>query len=320
MANDIVIQGFFSSDITGVPYFTQGYATLISFFILLFGNDYATFFQAFQIAIFVLSVEFFRRVSLKVLSINNSYFFAILLFLQPASFFYPQSCMYETLLIFCFALFTYSIFGEEFRPFLFSFSAASMLVVHQRSLFVIIIGIVTAARYRERKFLGIFSSFMIFPTIFVVRNGLFYDSWRLASAGDTATNGIREILGGNLADVALNSIYFWSAYSGPAKRGTWYHNVNVWNVFGVPWTHEWLLYLSISMSVLTFILFLSFLWCARIKYKLLSLYLLFVVLSAMVLDGLVIGDSRHRLIFSPFILLAILWLLAERMKTLNRIN
>lgn len=309
MAKDLAQNGFFSPDLTGVPYFTQGYATLISLFYYVFEENFIFPFQVFQVLIFISSIELYRKVSLRVLNENFSYFFGIALVLQPASFFFPLMCMYETLFFFFLAIFAYSIFGSPSNTFLFSLSAAALLVIHQRSLPIVLIGLFLVRDKISSKFLISLFVFMTIPILFILRNGIIYDSWRLATAGDLVITGLNEKGGERLIAFFQNIVFFWSSYSGPLKRGTWFHNLNVWKIFDLDWANVSLLLISLVLQIIIFSFFVYLLFTLFKTIRPLSLFITFSMGSAILIDGLVYGDSRHRLVYSAFTVLSFVFFL-----------
>jgi len=332
MASELSTHGFFSSELRFIPMYNQGYPTFLYLLRESFGSYYVHSAQLIQILAFSISIELIRRVSIQSFHFTQKASFVLCSFLvlSPAGFFYPQEAMYEALLFPLLACYTYCLIGSNskssFRYYAAGLLAALMLTIHERSLLIICVSTLLHHKALQKVFWKSFAFSLSIPIVFVVRNGLYYGTWRLSrGSGNVQENIIRifnnrgqldySVYGGlGSENFFVNMWYFWTTYSGYGKNGTWYHNGTLdffWNNF---FNWESIRIVSLVISFMFLLLFMLGCFKLMVARYTIGLTLFLILFTSSILSGLSYGDSRHRLIFSPFIVLVIVWGLANKNK------
>ena len=267
-------------------------------------------FQVFQILIFLASTELCRRIFAKHVNASESYVLATILLLQPSWFFIPQMCMYEALLIFPLVLFVFLLHSHNSKflsksflaPLLTALSAMTLITIHPRTAIIVGLGLIIFRNLISKSLVYYLFVFSILPFAFLFRNGVVYGSWNLATTSDLARTGLRELMSGNFKEFLYNFACFWTDFSGYGKRGTWYHNATL-DYLVQRQIGDQVRFLEWLISFALFLVLIYGLW-KRLRHSPKFVTFVFMTLfSAAALDGIHFGDSRHRVIFTPLIIL-----------------
>ena len=193
--------------------------------------------------------------------------------------------------------------------------------MHPRALLIVCVILAYLTFLKRLSLYAFFASafgFLIPYLIFSFRNLLAENTFTLSSslwASLTAnqfmsgcqslscvvSRAIQEPVG-FVEQVGLNILHFWSPYSGPLMRGTWFHNVSILTFLDNHGMQTFASLLSMLLMILLFITwFHGTLLLNRISKSFNLLY--FGIFSASLInDALIYGDSRHRLAVMAFAL------------------
>ena len=195
------------------------------------------------------------------------------------------------------------------------------LIVHPRVLFLLLLPLALIALNLKTISNYIFTLLCLFlaPLVMAFRNFYSLDQFTLSTATKYAIGYGHESIG-NCEKVSCyyrgfrdNSLeffieftrnfgYFFTPYSGSLKRGTWFHNLSIYTFLERNNFAQVALYIAIAVSIFTLVAWISGLISYSKKSRHISILGLLTVLSLALTDGLVYGDSRHRLIAVPFML------------------
>jgi hypothetical protein len=329
MAEDIWEKGFLSSQIAGLPVYPIGYGLFLSPMTAIGDNSWYLLAQSAQTLLF----SFASFLLLKVVSNYFSRSIALVTFVvflfHPALFTASTQAMYESLLIPIIIIIYYAsiklnessgkskLFCFYFLPALIGFA----LVVHPRVVFLMLIPLALIAVSLKTIFSYVTVLFCLLfaPISMAFRNFYSLDQFTLSTATKYAFGFGHESIGvcenlscyyrgvkDNFVEFSIefirNFTYFFTPYSGSLKRGTWFHNLSIYtflerNNFA----------LAASFAAVAFSIFILIAWLVGLRSyskhsRLISLIGFLMVLLLALTDGLVYGDSRHRLIALPFML------------------
>jgi len=310
---DFVKYGFWSSKIQGAPYFPVGYSAILWPLAQIGGSKFIMLVQVFQIFLSICTVYLVYKISQKFLGAELSLIVGFVFLLSPA--FTPVSgeAMYESVLMFTFYFYLYlnlksqNNLRKHHLLIVAGVIAGVSAVIHPRVIpWIVAIQIILLGRFGYRRSAIFFSAFFIPVALFLIRSKVANNVWTVSTAGDSFMNDIREGRFGLIFSRGFWwAVHFWAPYSGDAKRGTWMHNFTFY--------HE----IKKATHSTTFVIVLATIFAvASIVAWLIGSILLLkseVVLGAIVLsvpflawitDFLTSGDSRHRLVVMPLLLIA----------------
>ena len=320
---------FLSPDISYQPGYPPGYPYLISLFYRITKSDWIPIAQSFQIILFTISIYLFflliRNHTTTLIAQISSFVLAF----SPAWAVANGEAMYESTYFSLLVIALYTLLpGHETRKplrwFVGGILLGSVVVVHPRGLLVVLI-LVVYFQFIEKKrnlfkcLVGL--GFLIPYLIFSFRNLIAEKSFTLSSAvwasvsANPYLTGCQSILCvaergvadpiSFIAQCFWNICHFWSPYSWPLMRGTWYHNVSLFSIL----TNNDMVFIATLLSYLLMIsIFIG--WVVgtfllpRVSPKT-NFILASIVLASILNDALVYGDSRHRLAVMAFILPAL---------------
>ena len=309
---DLVKFGFWSSQIEGAPTYPLGYPVVLSPLVQIGGTRWIILAQILQVILSIATVYLVYNLSLIFLKKEISLLIGYIFLLSPA--FTPMSgeAMYEPLLMFVFYLYLSSVLklqnsSRNIRWFIaLGVLAGAAIVIHPRIIpWILFIQLILFRKIGLGKSVIFFSSLSPIVILFVIRNKIAHESWTLSDAADSWISDIRP---GNFValfrDGIVNAIYFWSPYSGDAKRGTWMHNFTLYHEIKKI-THSATI---VTLIAVIFAIIAIFLWLfgslllMRSQIPLGNI-VFFIPLLAWITDILTIGDSRHRLVVVPLLLI-----------------
>jgi hypothetical protein len=330
---DLVEFGFWSNQIEGAPTYPLGYPVVLWPLAKIGGSNWISLAQLLQIFLSIATVFLVYRISQVFFKRQISLLISYVFLFSPA--FTPMSgqAMYEPLLMFLFYSYLLSIFSlQNFSrnpswciPI--GFLAGIAIVTHPRIIpWILFSQLILYGKFGLKKSLVIFSSLLPIVLLFLSRNKVAHDSWTLSDAADSWISDIRpENFSMLVRDGVVNAIYFWSPFSGDAKRGTWMHNFTFYHEIKKMTESTNLVFsVAVVLGVAAFSLWLlgSFL---LLKDKLsIGRFVLFIPLFTWGTDMLTVGDSRHRLVVVPLLLIgqvyAFIWLRSEKSNLLEKLN
>jgi hypothetical protein len=283
-------------------------------------------FQTFQILLFLVSIFFYFLVVKKRIGEKIAFVTAVCLSLSPALAVLNGEAMYESLFmsllfITLFILVTPELQLKNNRSFLGGLFLGGTVVVHPRAL--LIVCIILAYLFVRKKlsivaFLSGTTGFMIPFLIFSIRNLVAEKTFALSSslwaaltanpfmAGcqsvSCALNRAIQAPLGFVEQLALNILQFWSPYSGPLKRGTWFHNISFFTYLDNQGLRTLASLFSVLLMLLLFLTWLHGTVLLNRKSKDFNLLLFGIFIVSLINDALIYGDSRHRLAVMAFAL------------------
>jgi hypothetical protein len=323
---DFGSKSFLSPDISFQPYYPPGFPYLLSIFYRLSDSYWIPMAQVFQILAFSLAVYLFFLIVRDNANLQIAQISSLGLALSPAWAVANGEAMYETV-YFSFLVFSLHILisidakRNLVRSFLGGAILGGTVVVHPRALLVAAILVFFLLFFNKAKAINIATAsagFLIPFLVFSLRNLVAEKMFTLSSSFIPALSWNRFMNGCQdltcyadralrepidyLIQIVTNIVYFWSPYSGPLKRGSWFHNFSGFRFLG---THDLVdfavvLSLALMLSIFIFWLYGTFL-LNKISPRLNFLFLSIVVAS-IINDGLIFGDSRHRLAVMAFTL------------------
>jgi 4-amino-4-deoxy-L-arabinose transferase-like glycosyltransferase len=320
---------FLSPDISYQPGYPPGYPYLISLFYRITKSDWIPIAQSFQIILFTISIYLFflliRNHTTTLIAQISSFVLAF----SPAWAVASGEAMYESTYFSLLVIALYTLLpGHEtpkpLRSFVGGILLGSVVVVHPRGLLVVLI-LVVYFQFIEKKrnlfkcLVGL--GFLIPYLIFSFRNLIAEKSFTLSSAvwasvsANPYLTGCQSILCvaergvadpiSFIAQCFWNICHFWSPYSWPLMRGTWYHNVSLFSIL----TNNDMVFIATLLSYLLMIsIFIGWVVGTFLLHRVspkTNFILASIVLASILNDALVYGDSRHRLAVMAFILPAL---------------
>lgn len=324
-------RGLFAKDIPGLPIYPAFYPMFMSLAVkasLLHWVQIVQVLQILLVSLGILSIrEIFKKVS------NNSFanLISILLFISPAWFVASGEAMYESLLFFLASTSLYFLvkYQSERKYFfiilssVFNFLALAthprIVCVYTLALYFIILKSDKNVRVRIKEFLisltisglGVF----LFMSLTYIRSGVFslstalYPSLTLnkvfTQCSDLSCLVERVIQSPTnfIIEFFSNIIEFWSPHSGNLMRGTWFHNISLFQFLE---NHGFASLSTFLGFATTILIFCSWIYGSVNLYKYISInyarFFIFSSLTFMLTDGIVYGDNRHRLIALVFMM------------------
>jgi hypothetical protein len=220
--------------------------------------------------------------------------------------------MYEPTLMFAFYLYLYLILKVQSEPQNYYALACSGIlagfaaVIHPRVIpWIFVVQIILLAKLGLKRGLGFFSFFLAPIIPFLIRNKTAHDVWTLSEAGGYWTTGtFLGNLGTLIKNGFWNAVYFWSPYSGDAKRGTWFHNFTFYHeIKKITQSTTFVILIATIFALVSIIAWLLGSVLIIKSKMLIGSIILYVPLIAWATDFLTIGDSRHRLTVVPLLLI-----------------
>jgi hypothetical protein len=308
---DFAQYGFWSSQIKGAPYYPVGYPAILWPLAEFGGSYWIQLAQILQIFLSVCTCYLVYKISRIYLGTNLSLVIGFVFLLSPA--FTPVSgeAMYESVLMFAFYFYLYLILNSQnnlLKYYLFilaGITAGIGAVIHPRVIpWILAIQIILLGKLGLRRGLIFIGSFFMPVGLFLIRSKVAHDVWALSTAGDSWINDIREgRIGLILTRGFWNAIYFWSPYSGEAKRATWMHNFTFYHeIKKITGSSTFVIVLA---TIFALVSIAAWLFGSMLLLKSQSAFgaiVLFIPLLAWITDFLTAGDSRHRLVMVPLLL------------------
>jgi len=326
-SEDFANKGFFSSEITGIPYWPSGYPWFNSIVIRVVGSQWIHITQIIQVLIFsVACVLLFRFIS-PYCGPKLSFLVSLGLLLQPAWIVANGEAMYETylisfLMIGIFVLLRSEVYtadkGKVFGVILLGYS----VVIHPRMLpinLLLLVLIQIFFKLKKKIFVTGIVIFSIVPIFFALRNFIAVKEFVLSNAlvGTASSyniifkscssfeclpivifNNFPAFLSQGLANVTA----FFSPHWGPLASGTWFHNLSALIIAPDGFATSLIVQIGRIISLASIIL-LGLGMCQALRRH--NFFDLFFVLSSIIFiltAFIVFGDNRHRLIASFFFL------------------
>lgn len=309
---DFVRYGFWSNHIQGAPYYPVGYPAILWPFAQIGGSNWIMLAQVFQVFLSICTVYFVYKISQMFLRTELALIVGFIFLLSPA--FTPVSgeAMYESVLMLAFYLYLYLILKaqNDLRKYHVLVSAGVVAgvaaVIHPRVIpWILAIQIILLGRLGYRRGIIFISSFSFPVALFLIRSKVAHNVWALSTAGDSWMHDIRVGHFGLIFRRGFwNAVYFWSPYSGDAKRGTWMHNFTFYHEIKKV-THS-STFVIVLATMFAFVSIAAWLFGSFFLMKskvLLGGIVLSVPLLAWITDLLTAGDSRHRLVVVPLLLM-----------------
>ena len=310
---DFVKYGFWSSQIQGAPYFPVGYSAILWPLAQIGGSKFIVLAQVFQIFLSICTVYLVYKISQKFLGAKLSLIVGFVFLLSPA--FTPVSgeAMYESVLMFTFYYYFYLILKSQNNlqkyhlPIVAGVMAGVSAVVHPRVIpWILAIQLILLGRLGYRRGIIFIGAFFIPVALFLIRSKVAHNVWALSTAGDSWMNDIREgRLGLIFSRGFWNAIHFWSPYSGEAKRATWMHNFTFYHeIKKVTNSSTFIIVLATIFALVSIAAWLFgsiLLLKSEVAF---GAIVLSIPLLAWITDFLTSGDSRHRLVMVPLLLMS----------------
>ena len=309
---DFAKYGFWSSHIQGAPYYPVGYPAILWPLVEIGGSKWILLAQILQVFLSICTVYLVFKISQIYLGTNLSLIIGFVFLFSPA--FTPVSgeAMYESVLMFAFYFYLYLILKSQNNLqklhllIVAGVMAGVSAVVHPRVIpWILAIQIILLGRLGYRRGAIFIAAFFAPVALFSIRSKVAYNSWALSTAGDTWMNDIREGRFGLIFSRGFwNAVYFWSPYSGEAKRATWMHNFTFYHE--IKKVTNSTTFVIVLATIFAFASIAAWLFGSILLLKsevVLGAIVLSVPLLAWITDFLTAGDSRHRLVVMPLLLI-----------------
>lgn len=309
---DFAKYGFWSSDITGGAFYPQGYPFTLWPAAEFGGTHWVAVATVFQIALSILTVYLVYKIGLLFLSQGMSLAIGFLFLFSPA--FTPMSgeAMYEPVFMFFFFFYLYLVLRMHVVSYKYGGLVAAGLLagftcaIHPRALpWIAVIQIILLHKMGIRRAVTFFASFLLPVGLFLLRNKISEDSWTLSSASSTFQDLNQEKnFNQILIDGFWYGVHFWSPYSGDARRATWLHNFTFYHEIKSFAQSSAPVY--IIATIIAIISVVAWLYGSKLlinSYPAFGLIVLAIPALTLVTDILTIGDSRHRLVVVPLLLM-----------------
>lgn len=310
---DFAKYGFWSSKIQGAPYFPVGYSAILWPLAQIGGSKFIMLVQVFQIFLSICTVYLVYKISQKFLGAQLSLIVSFIFLISPA--FIPVSgeAMYESVLMFTFYFYLYLILKSQNNLrkhhllIVAGLMAGVSTVVHPRVIpWVLATQIILLGRLGYRRSAIFISAFFIPVALFLIRSKVAHNVWALSTAGDSWMNDIREgRLGLIFSRGVWNAVHFWSPYSGEAKRATWMHNFTFYHEIKKVTNSS--TFIIVLATIFALVSIAAWLFGSILLLKsevVLGAIVLSIPLLAWITDFLTSGDSRHRLVVIPLLLMS----------------
>lgn len=320
---DFSIQGFFSSSITGMPYWPAGYPWLNSLFAKLSEGMWEETTQILQTIIFSLACLVYFNMILPYYGRSIALMSSLFLILQPAWVVANGEAMYETYL-FSFLMIGCYLIIKANRKIAFDsiymglFLVGFTVVIHPRILPVLCVFLTLLQlkfRFRPKELLIGLIFFAFVPILFALRNWIAENSFTLstalvgtASAYNVVFRSCSSIecipatifsnFSGFFSQGITNLSDFFSPHWGPDSKGTWFHNLSGLFLFPDGGVSEVIVFAGRFISTLSILFLILGIWKAIQRGNLFDHF--FVISTALFLGTafVIFGDNRHRLIAS----------------------
>jgi hypothetical protein len=323
---------FFSSDIFGQPAYPPGYAFFLSIS-SRFLENWVPVAQVMQIVLFSFaSWVFYKLVKNSFGGLYGLIAFFLISF-SPAWIVANGEAMYESVYV-AFAVFSlYFLLKASnsithhrflFYQFIGGLLLGYLVVVHPRAMLFVIAYLIylylsKSVTFQDFSFslLGFLIPYILFNLRNLIAEGLFTLSGNLwpsltfnefLSGCDQVSCVFQRAINDPisfLGQVFSNILHYWSPYSGPLERATWFHNISGLAFLGREFGNSILSPAGLLTIFMCSLLFLSWVFGSiklRHVNKNVNILFVMIVLGTILNDALVYGDSRHRLVAMPFML------------------
>lgn len=324
MAKDLSDKGYFSDGVAGFPIYPPGYAMFLAFNKFIFGNNWIYLVQIEQSIMTILTAVIGFYLANKILPRRYAQLVFLTLLFHPALIVLSVSCMYESLLLYIlFALIkiVQESFCKKTKSSLFALLGALAILIHPRSIPIIILITMLFIQKSEKRIriITITSSILLNSLIIVIviiRNNT-YSNFVGFNAGTIfgiefghpsvgrcshiiacLTNGLTNNPLLFVREGLINVVYFLSPWTGPNERGTWFHNLSIYQILKqIP--ENFFVIFNFAQSI-GIILFIIMGFCKSWKMNpIINKISLGMFLILMITEFLVYGDSRHKILLMP---------------------
>jgi hypothetical protein len=325
--SDFAEFGFFSNRVRHLPFYPSGYPAILSIFPRISDDYWIPAAQIFQITILGFALFLWFLLIKQYFDTGVALISIIVITLSTSWLVFPGEAMYESLLISFIIFYFYSFNKLLFtgnltliKILLSGLLAGLIFAVHPRALMLVILPMLFIYKFVfKNKFIWYWlGAFSFFPLLFAARNYFAESRFTLWSSSFTSFNyghqvalngsSILEILWKILTnpiafihDTFINILYFFSPFSGPLARGTWFHNISASALLARNGHSDLALGISVFSCIVFFIvLALSLKHLASHKSRIMK-FLFSGFAIVLLTDALIYGDNRHRLIANIFL-------------------
>lgn len=309
---DLAKYGFWSPHITGGKFYPQGYPVTLWPAAEIGGTHWVTVASIWQIALSILTVFLVYKIALLFLTKEMSLAVGFIFLFSPA--FTPMSgeAMYEPIFMFFFFSYLFLILRMHATSYKYGGIVAAALVggftcaVHPRALpWIVIIQIILIGKMGVQRAITFFVFFLMPVGLFLLRNKIAEDSWTLSSA---ANPWFAEFRAGHFAKILKDGfwygVHFWSPYSGDARRASWLHNFTLYHQMKKILHSSAPVY--IFATIFAIVSIIAWLYGSKLLINskpTLGFIVLVIPTLDFVTDFFTFGDSRHRLVVVPLLLM-----------------
>ncbi len=326
--SDFAKYGAFSTRISHLPFYPSGYPFVFSIFPRISDSNWNAFAQSTQILLLGIAITVWYYWISSIFNKPVGLISVLMVSLSTSWIVFPGEAMYESFLIPLLMLYYSFIYfklkkGDLKYHFyiLVGLSAGFILSVHPRTLPLLILP-VALATYKKLNFINLMytvSSFLIFPLFFASRNYIGTGKFTLFSASFSSYNyghqvplhgnSVYELLANAISqpfifihDTIINSLHFFSPFSGPLVRGLWFHNISIYTFLERAGYRDIAIGISFIVSFAAFILLIIGLRVLYRNSREVFIFFFGGIFLLYLTDALIYGENRHRLVAYIFTL------------------
>lgn len=326
--SDFAKYGAFSTKISFLPFYPSGYPFVFSIFPRVSDSSWIVFAQATQILLLGFAITIWHYWISSIFNKTVGLISVLMVSLSTSWIVFPGEAMYESFLIPLLMLYYSFIYIKlkkseiKYHSYIFvGLAAGFILSVHPRTLPLLLLPVVLVAGRKLNFVNSLYSvfSFLIFPLFFAYRNYLGTGKFTLFSASYSSYNyGHQAPLHGSsvydlitnaishpvlfIHDTIINSLYFFSPFSGPLRRGFWFHNISIYTFLERAGYRDIAIGISFIFSFIAFILLIIGLRVLYRNSRELFIFFFGGVFIIYLTDALIYGENRHRLVAYIFTL------------------
>ena len=326
MALDLASLPYFNSEVNGFPIYSPGYPMFLAINIILFGDYWIVTSQILQITMSCSTAIIIYSCFKKDVNPKLGKALLFLLLFHPAIVVLSVSCMYESLLIFCLVLILKMTFIDSKSNFSIKFGLTSIfaIAIHPRIIPIILLALIIGYHKKSSRLnprdLGLIISLNLITIIIVVFRNYKYSNYlglaagteygikfghpvliKCASTGECLWWGITNNPSEFLREAIINVLHFYSPWSGPLEKGTWFHNISLYKYINQFFGYYLTEIITIIVTVIGILLFLIGMAVKISQEKKVSLFVSLSLIVLVMTDAFVYGDSRHRLLIAPIL-------------------
>ena len=326
--SDFAKYGTFSTKISFLPFYPSAYPFVFSIFPRISDSNWNAFAQSTQILLLGIAVTVWYYWISSIFNKPVGLIAVLMVSISTSWIVFPGEAMYESLLIPLLMLY-YSFIYLKFKKgdisyhfyIVIGLAAGFILSVHPRTLPLLLlpIALLVGKTLNHVKTISYVFSFLVFPLFFAFRNYIGTGQFTLFSASLSSYNfGHQVLLNGNsvfdiltkaisnpfsfINDTIINSLYFFSPFSGPLARGLWFHNISVYSFLARSGYTNIAIGISFIVSIAAFILLVIGLKVLFRNSRELFIFFFGGIFILYLTDALIYGENRHRLVAYIFTL------------------